>query len=118
MARYDAILFDLGNTLVGYYQMPEFPAILDAGIECVATGNRHRQRGKRKRAGLHCADQRQANALVLSFLQRSGHFQVEEVFVELAGGRCFIGLRRLPQCQKRRQSAAPADPPARDSSPG
>jgi putative hydrolase of the HAD superfamily len=37
MARYDAVLFDLGNTLVSYYELPDFPAILSAGIEATAS---------------------------------------------------------------------------------
>jgi HAD superfamily hydrolase (TIGR01509 family) len=37
MSRYDAVLFDLGNTLVSYYEMPDFPAILSAGIEATAS---------------------------------------------------------------------------------
>lgn len=37
MVRYDAVLFDLGNTLVGYYELPEFSAILSAGIEASAS---------------------------------------------------------------------------------
>jgi putative hydrolase of the HAD superfamily len=37
MARYDAVLFDLGNTLVSYYELPDFPAILSVGIEATAS---------------------------------------------------------------------------------
>jgi putative hydrolase of the HAD superfamily len=37
MPHYDAVLFDLGNTLVSYYEMSDFPAILSAGIEATVS---------------------------------------------------------------------------------
>ena len=33
-----SILFDLGNTLVRYYEMAEFPAILARSLDCAAAG--------------------------------------------------------------------------------